>query len=134
MHRICNWFPAIAHMAHSTTAFRRSVCSSREALARLAPTHEHRPRRPSSCRHPCHQILEPVEDYLDLIILAADVPRASRSDPPDEPAIWCDVVRRSQHRSSHEEQFPHRHRPPEMATTSTSRLSTTRSSSTSSTT
>src|SRR3954467_13131243 len=70
-------------------------------------------RRSSSCRHPCLQVLEPVEDDLDLIILAADVLHASRCDPPHEPAIWGDVVGRSQDRSCHEEQFRHRHGIPE---------------------
>src|SRR3954466_2724629 len=69
--------------------------------------------RSSSCRHSSLQILEPVEDYLDLIILAADVLHLPRCDPPHEPAIWCDVVGRSQDRSCHEEQFWHRHGIPE---------------------
>src|SRR3954463_12985023 len=66
-----------------------------------------------SCRHPCLQVLEPVEDYLDLIILAAHVLHLSRCDAPHDPAVGCDVIGRSQDRSCHEEQFRHRHGIPE---------------------
>ena len=42
------------------------------------------------------ELLEPVEDHLDLIDGAADVLHLPRCDAADEPAVWRDVVRRSQ--------------------------------------